>query len=86
MVIGYWTMPEEINRMVTAALADYYFTTTEIANQNLRNAGAKEEQIFLLLSIYFWIEEHDEVSSTHPKNSPLSKKKVVPLSIRQATY
>jgi UDP-N-acetylglucosamine 2-epimerase (non-hydrolysing) len=42
------TMPEEINRMVTDALADYYFTTTEIANQNLRNFGAKEEQIFFV--------------------------------------
>lgn len=42
------TMPEEINRMVTDALADYYFTTTELANQNLRNSGAKEEQIFFV--------------------------------------
>lgn len=42
------TMPEEINRMVTDALADYYFTTTELANQNLRNTGAREEQIFFV--------------------------------------
>lgn len=42
------SMPEEINRMVTDALADYYFTTTELANQNLRNAGAREEQIFFV--------------------------------------
>lgn len=42
------TMPEEINRMVTDSLADYYFTTTELANQNLRNAGAHEEQIFFV--------------------------------------
>jgi UDP-N-acetylglucosamine 2-epimerase (non-hydrolysing) len=42
------TMPEEINRMVTDALADYYFTTTELANQNLRNTGAKPEQIFFV--------------------------------------
>lgn len=39
------TMPEEINRMVTDALADLYFTTSETANTNLRNLGAKEEQI-----------------------------------------
>lgn len=39
------TMPEEINRMVTDALADLYFTTSEIANTNLRNAGVKDEQI-----------------------------------------
>lgn len=42
------TMPEEINRMVTDALADYYFTTTKLANQNLRQIGAKEEQIFFV--------------------------------------
>lgn len=42
------TMPEEINRMVTDALADYYFTTTELANQNLRKSGAREEQIFFV--------------------------------------
>ena len=29
------TMPEEINRMVTDCLSDYYFTTTEWATQNL---------------------------------------------------
>ncbi|GAP67904.1 UDP-N-acetylglucosamine 2-epimerase [Bacteroidales bacterium 6E] len=42
------TMPEEINRMVTDALADYYFTTTELANQNLRQIGAKDERIFFV--------------------------------------
>jgi len=39
------TMPEEINRMVTDALADLFFTTSEVANTNLRNLGAKPEQI-----------------------------------------
>ncbi len=37
------TMPEEINRMVTDALADYMFTTSEIANKNLLLAGASLE-------------------------------------------
>ena len=39
------TMPEEINRMVTDCLADFYFTTSEVANQNLRNAGVEENRI-----------------------------------------
>ena len=39
------TMPEEINRMVTDSLADYFFTTSEVANANLRNAGVSEEKI-----------------------------------------
>ena len=34
------TMPEEINRMVTDSLADYMFTTSEIANKNLVMTGA----------------------------------------------
>ena len=39
------SMPEEINRMVTDSLADIFFTTSEVANTNLRNLGAKPEQI-----------------------------------------
>ena len=35
------TMPEEINRMVTDALADYMFTTSEVANKNLLLLGAE---------------------------------------------
>ena len=34
------TMPEEINRMVTDSLADYMFTTSEVANRNLMRQGA----------------------------------------------
>ena len=35
------TMPEEINRMVTDSLADYMFTTSEVANRNLVRLGAE---------------------------------------------
>ena len=42
------TMPEEINRMVTDALADYFFTTTELANENLRRTGISDERIFFV--------------------------------------
>ncbi|MCR4665527.1 MAG: UDP-N-acetylglucosamine 2-epimerase (non-hydrolyzing) [Paludibacteraceae bacterium] len=34
------TMPEEINRMVTDSLADYMFTTSDVANRNLLRQGA----------------------------------------------
>ena len=34
------TMPEEINRMVTDSLADYMFTTSDVANRNLVRLGA----------------------------------------------
>ena len=36
-------MPEEINRMVTDSLADYMFTTSEVANKNLLLQGASLE-------------------------------------------
>jgi UDP-N-acetylglucosamine 2-epimerase (non-hydrolysing) len=39
-------MPEEINRLVTDAITNYFFTTSEIANENLRINGVKEEQIY----------------------------------------
>ena len=42
------TMPEEINRMVTDSITDYYFTTSEVANYNLKKYGAGDEQIFFV--------------------------------------
>lgn len=36
---GDTTMPEEINRMVTDSITDYLFTTSEMANNNLRKLG-----------------------------------------------
>lgn len=43
---GDLTMPEEINRMVTDSITDYFFTTSELANDNLRKAGIPEDRIF----------------------------------------
>lgn len=45
---GDWTMPEEINRMVTDAITNWFFTTSEVANANLRRAGVGEERIFFV--------------------------------------
>ncbi len=41
------SMPEEINRLVTDSITDYFFTTSEVANQNLLKQGID------LTSIYF---------------------------------
>lgn len=41
-------MPEEINRVVTDSLADYFFTTSEIANENLRKSGIESNRIFFV--------------------------------------
>ncbi|SFB41589.1 non-hydrolyzing UDP-N-acetylglucosamine 2-epimerase [Algoriphagus aquimarinus] len=42
---GDLSMPEEINRMVTDSITDHFFTTSEIANANLKAAGVAEDRI-----------------------------------------
>lgn len=42
------TMPEEINRIVTDAIADYFFTTSVVANENLVKSGVAENQIYFV--------------------------------------
>lgn len=41
-------MPEEINRMVTDSLTDYFFTTSKYANSNLKRLGFEDDQIFFV--------------------------------------
>ena len=45
---GDWSMPEEINRMVTDAITNWFFTTSEVANDNLRRAGVGDDRIFFV--------------------------------------
>jgi UDP-N-acetylglucosamine 2-epimerase (non-hydrolysing) len=45
---GDWRMPEEINRMATDAVTNYFFTTSAVANDNLRRSGVPEERIFFV--------------------------------------
>ena len=45
---GDWSMPEEINRLVTDSISNYFFTTSENANQNLHQAGITDERIFFV--------------------------------------
>lgn len=45
---GDWAMPEEINRMVTDAITNWFFTTSEVANSNLRRAGIDDDRIFFV--------------------------------------
>ena len=45
---GDWTMPEEINRMVTDAITNWFFTTSAFANANLRRAGVGDERLFFV--------------------------------------
>lgn len=43
-----WTMPEEINRVVTDSVSNWFFTTSETANENLRQAGVGSARIFFV--------------------------------------
>ena len=45
---GDMTMPEEVNRIVTDSITDYFFTTTELANENLKRQGVDSEQIYFV--------------------------------------
>ncbi len=40
------TMPEEINRIVTDSITDYFFTTSIIANENLQMSGISRNKIY----------------------------------------
>ena len=39
------TMPEEINRIVTDSICDHFFTTSELANSQLRQTGIEDNRI-----------------------------------------
>ena len=41
-------MPEEINRMVTDSITDYFFTTTKVANDNLTALGHGKDKVFFV--------------------------------------
>jgi UDP-N-acetylglucosamine 2-epimerase (non-hydrolysing) len=45
---GDLTMPEEINRIITDSITDYFFTTSKDANNNLINNGALKDNIFFV--------------------------------------
>lgn len=45
---GDWRMPEEVNRVVTDSISDWFFTTSETANANLRQAGVRDERLFFV--------------------------------------
>ncbi|MEP0007276.1 MAG: UDP-N-acetylglucosamine 2-epimerase (non-hydrolyzing) [Balneola sp.] len=45
---GDWKMPEEINRLATDAVTNYFFTTSKGANKNLKKNGVSDEKIFFV--------------------------------------
>lgn len=45
---GDWNMPEEINRVVTDSLTNWFFTTSKTAGENLNKEGINEDRIFFV--------------------------------------
>jgi len=43
---GDWTMPEEINRLVTDSITNYFFTTTPEATRTILNSVVSEDRVF----------------------------------------
>lgn len=45
---GDWSMPEEINRVVTDSVSNFFFTTSEVAGENLRATGVTADRVFFV--------------------------------------
>jgi len=45
---GDWSMPEEVNRVATDAISNWFFTTSEHANDNLRRSGVDPTRVFFV--------------------------------------
>jgi UDP-N-acetylglucosamine 2-epimerase (non-hydrolysing) len=43
---GDWSMPEEINRLVTDSITNFFFTTTIEASQTILNSGVSKDRVF----------------------------------------
>jgi UDP-N-acetylglucosamine 2-epimerase (non-hydrolysing) len=61
------TMPEEINRMVTDSITDYFFTTSIWAGNNLRNTGIADDQIFFVGNVMIDTLRKNEDRFTKPE-------------------
>jgi UDP-N-acetylglucosamine 2-epimerase (non-hydrolysing) len=72
---GYMTMPEEINRKVTDAVADLLFTTDLGANANLKREGIPDHQIFFVGNVMIdTLLKHRERASRSPVLATLGLK------------
>jgi UDP-N-acetylglucosamine 2-epimerase (non-hydrolysing) len=61
------TMPEEINRMVTDSITDYFFTTTTWAGSNLRHNGISSDRIYFVGNVMIDTLLRNEERFTQPK-------------------
>lgn len=80
------TMPEEINRIVTDSISDYYWTPSQDANENLLKEGVKAEQIKfvgnIMIDTYCMMESRIKTSQIVQQLS-LSPKSYVVLTLHR---
>lgn len=73
-------MPEEINRMVTDSISDYYFVTEQAALDNLKNEGIDDSKVFFvgntMIDSLRYAENKSDVSKVL-ENLKLSKNEYV---------
>ena len=63
---GDMNMPEEINRIVTDSLTDFFFTTSHYANDNLKRLGVSENNIFFVGNVMIDTLRKNESRLTKP--------------------
>ena len=76
------SMPEEINRMVTDSICDYFFTTSPDADENLILEGKKTEQIFRVgnLMIDTLLKWSDRLHDIRLQLQPIQNGRVIDFS------
>lgn len=83
---GDLNMPEEINRIVTDSLTDYFFTTTPLASQTLKNLGVPENQIYFVGNVMIDTLRKNEDRLQQPKlwdDLQLQEKKYMILTLHR---
>jgi len=75
------TMPEEINRLVTDAISDYFITTSVDADENLLHEGISADKIFMLgnLMIDSLVEQLEKARKTKLQFDLLNRAEVISL-------
>ncbi|TGV03834.1 non-hydrolyzing UDP-N-acetylglucosamine 2-epimerase [Flavivirga rizhaonensis] len=83
---GDMKMPEEINRIVTDSLTDYFFTTSNYANENLIKLGISKSNIFFVGNVMIDTLLKNEARLKRPalwKDLNLSNKKYFVMTLHR---
>ena len=82
------TMPEEINRLATDAISDYFITTSDDATENLFNEGHDKNKIFMLgnLMIDSLVYSLDKFNNFQTEYELLNKKRTININDEFGKY